>query len=488
MLPEAAGRHAASIELPENAYIAGRWIEADSGARVEVFNPSTGALIGSVPDMGAAEARRAIEAAAGAFPRWRGLLPQMRAALLKRWHDLIVAERETLARLMTREQGKPLREARGEIDYGASFVEWFAEEAKRLDGESPLSHLPSRRMTVRREPVGVVACVTPWNFPSAMLTRKAAAALAAGCTVVARPASETPFSALALAALAEQAGIPAGVFNVVTGDPETIVGEFCANPLVRAISFTGSTEIGKALIEQSAGTVKRVTMELGGHAPFIVFPDTDLDEAVAAAVDAKFQTTGQDCLAANRIYVHEAIYEDFVARFTAAVRRLKVGDGFDEGVDLGPLMHERAVAKCLHHVRDAVTKGARLTTAGAARRLFVEPAVLADVTPAMAIFHEETFGPVAALIRFSSEAEVVASANDSRYGLAAYLFTRDHDRICRLTDALETGMIAVNCVQMTGYPVPFGGVRESGLGREGGRHGIEEFTHLKYVCAAFRAA
>jgi aspartate-semialdehyde dehydrogenase len=472
--------------LREFAFIDGKWCGGES--LTAVANPSTGGLVGHVPDLGVAETRAAVAAAHRAFPGWARLLPQQRAGLLRRWFDLIVANREDLAVLMTLEQGKPLNDARGEIDYAASFVEWFAEEAKRVDGEMPMSHLPNRLMTVRREPVGVAACVTPWNFPAAMITRKAAAALAAGCTVVIRPASETPFSALALAELADRAGFPPGVFNVVTGDAATIAGELTANPLVRALSFTGSTEIGMKLMREGAGTLKRMSLELGGHAPFVVFGDIDLREAVDAAIEAKFQTGGQDCLAANRIYVDRAIYEPFVSRFAQQTEALRAGDGFDDGVAFGPLMHDRAVAKCAAQVADARGKGARLLAGGNHHGLFFAPTALADVTPEMTIFHEETFGPIAAIIPFDTEAEVIASANDSRYGLSAYIYTRDHDRICRLTEALKVGMIAVNCVKMTGYPIPFGGMRESGLGREGGHHAIDEFTDLKYVCAAYRPA
>jgi aspartate-semialdehyde dehydrogenase len=475
----------------EFAFVGGRWRAADGGACIAVTDPATGETIGHVPDLGIAETREAIDAVERAFAPWRALLPQERAKILRKWHDLIAANREDLATLITLEQGKPLAEARGEIDYAASFVQWFAEEARRLDGEMPMSHLPNRLMTVRREPVGVVAAVTPWNFPSAMITRKAAAALAAGCTVVVRPASETPFSALALAELAERAGFPPGVFSVVTGAPEPIVAELCANPLVRAVSFTGSTEIGKRLLRQGADTVKRMSMELGGHAPFIVFSDVDLEEAVEAAVAAKFQTSGQDCLAANRIFVHADIYDPFVARFAERAKALKVGNGFADGVEVGPLMHERAVGKCQAHVDDAVERGARLVAGGRKHvlgGLFYEPTVLAGCDEQMAIFREETFGPVAAIAGFETEAEVVQRANATEYGLAAYLYTRDHDRICRLTETLAAGMVAVNCVKMTGHPIPFGGIKQSGLGREGGRHGIEEFTQLKYVCAAYRAA
>ncbi len=472
--------------LREFAFIEGKWCGGDR--QIVVTNPSTGELVGHVPDLGAADTRRVIAAAQRAFPGWTALLPQQRAQMLRRWFDLIEANREDLAVLMTLEQGKPIADARGEIDYAASFVEWFAEEAKRIDGEMPMSHLPNRLMTVRREPVGVVGCVTPWNFPSAMITRKAAAALAAGCTVVVRPASETPFSALALAELADRAGLPAGVFNVVTGDAATVVGELTANPLVRALSFTGSTEIGMKLMREGAATLKRMSLELGGHAPFIVFDDVNLREAVDAAIAAKFQTSGQDCLAANRIYVQRGIYEAFLSRFAQRTAELRVGDGFDEGVSIGPLMHARAVAKCAAHIEDAMAKGARLLAGGTHHDLFFAPTAIADVTPDMDIFHEETFGPVAAIIPFDGEAEVIASGNDSRYGLSAYLYTCDHDRICRVTAALKVGMVAVNCVKMTGHPIPFGGVRESGLGREGGRHAIDEFTDLKYVCAAYRAA
>lgn len=477
--------------LREFAFIDGCWRSAGSGATLEVTDPATGETVGRVPNMGAGETREAIEAAEAAFPRWRAKLPQERAGILRAWHDLIMENREDLAILMTLEQGKPISEARGEIDYAASFVEWFAEEAKRLDGEMPASHLPNRIMTVRREPVGVTAAVTPWNFPSAMITRKAAAALAAGCPMIVRPASETPFSALALAELGERAGIPAGVFSVVTGEAEPIVSELCANPTVRALSFTGSTEVGKRLLRQGADTVKRMSMELGGHAPFILFPDVDLDAAVDAAVAAKFQTTGQDCLAANRIYVHGDVYDAFVARFAERVKALKVGNGLEEATEIGPLMHARAVAKCQAHVDDAVSQGARLLIGGSqpeAGSLFYPPTVLADADETMAVFREETFGPVAAVARFDTEDEVAGRANDTPYGLAAYLFTRDHDRICRMTGQLAYGMVAVNCVKMTGAPIPFGGVKESGLGREGGRHGIDEFTEVKYVCAAYKAA
>ena len=474
----------------EAAYIDGQWWAGQS-ARLEVTDPGSGAVIGMVPDCGAGEAREAIHAAQRVFPHWRNLLPQERAGLLRRWYELMLAHREELALIMTLEQGKPLAEARGEIDYAASFVEWYAEEAKRLHGETLASHLPHRQMLVQRVPVGVAVAFTPWNFPSAMITRKAAAALAAGCPMVVRPASESPFSALALAALAEQAGFPAGLFSVLTGEPGPICDTVMAAPEVRAVSFTGSTGIGKLLLRAGADSVKRMSMELGGHAPFILFDDVDLEAGVQAAIQAKFQTTGQDCLAANRIYVHKRHYEAFVARFSEATRRLRLGHGLAPNVDLGPLCHQRVVAKCAEQVSDALSRGARLTTGGNVSNLgslFFEPTVLADVTPGMAIAREETFGPVAAILPFNDEHEVLRQANATPYGLVAYLYTNDPDRRYRMSQELEFGMVAVNCVKITGSPIPFGGVKESGLGREGGHHGLDEYTELKYVCTAFRAA
>lgn len=470
----------------QEAFIDGRWCAADSGRTVDVFNPANGEVLGSIPNMQVAETQRAVSAARRAYPAWRELLPQQRTDLLSAWYRLILENKEDLAVLMTLEQGKPLAEARGEIDYAASFVQWFAEEAKRIYGETIPSHLLHRRMMVIREPVGVAAAVTPWNFPSAMITRKVSAALAVGCTMVVRPASETPYSALALAALAEQAGFPAGVLSVVTGDPEPIVGELCANPTVRALSFTGSTEVGRLLLSQGAPTIKKMSMELGGHAPFIVFPDADVEEAASGAVQAKFQTTGQDCLAANRIFVHQDRYQAFVERYAALTRQLKVGPGLEPGVEQGPLIDEKAVAKCEEHIEDAVAKGARVVAGGGRHKplggLFFQPTVLADVTPEMKIFREETFGPVAAVLPFTQEDEVIAAANDTEFGLAAYVYARDMGRIWRLVDALEYGIVAVNTYKMTGYPIPFGGMKQSGLGREGSRHGIDEYSELKYVC------
>lgn len=471
--------------LITRAYSDGAWIDSDQ--RIEVVNPSDGGVIGSVPRLLASHVEAAVTGARRALPAWRALLPRRRAEILMAWRDLMLEHREELATVMTLEQGKPLADARGEIDYGAEFVRWFAEEANRLYGDVIPSHLPSRKMMVQHEPLGVVALVTPWNFPSAMLTRKASAALAAGCTVVATPSNETPFSALALAALAEKAGMPAGVFSVLTGEPSEIVGELCRNPVVRGVSFTGSTRIGRLIAAQCAPTMKRLSMELGGHAPFIVFADADLDAAATAAVAAKFQTTGQDCLAANRIYVQRAVYDRFVSAFAERAAALKTADGFEADAELGPLMNKGALGKVTTHLEDAVAKGARLVTGGrahAAGPLFFEPTVLADVTPDMDIASEETFGPVAAILPFDTEDEVISSANDTEYGLVAYVFTKDIGRAYRVTDALEYGMVAVNTAKITGAPIPFGGVKQSGIGREGSKYGILEFTELKYICVA----
>jgi aspartate-semialdehyde dehydrogenase len=471
--------------LKEHAYVDGKWCAATAGGTVAVDNPADGARLGTVPAMSGAETRAAIDAAAAAFPRWSRLLPQRRAELLRAWHDAIRACREDLAVLMTLEQGKPLAEARGEIDYAASFVEWYAEEAKRVAADSYPSHLAGAEVAVRREPAGVAALVTPWNFPSAMITRKAAAALAAGCTAVVHPSSKTPFSALALAELADRAGLPAGVFNVVTGLPAPVVGEACANPAVRVLSFTGSTEIGRRLASACAPTLKRLVMELGGHAPFIVFADADLERAVESCVAAKFATSGQDCLAANRIYVERALYPRFAEAFAARAARLRVGPGLAPGSEIGPLIDARAVEKQERHVQDALARGARLLAGGgrhAAGPLFFAPTVLVDVPDSACIMREETFGPVAALAPFDREDEVVARANATEFGLVAYLHTRDHGRVQRLTRALEFGMVAVNRAKITGPSIPFGGVKQSGLGREGGSLGLEPFTEVKYLC------
>jgi succinate-semialdehyde dehydrogenase len=471
--------------LVSRAFIAGRWVGSDS--KIDVFNPSTGGWLGAVPRLGIDAVREAVNAAKLALPAWRARLPRQRGDVLMRWRELMLENREALAALMTLEQGKPLADARGEIDYGAEFVRWFAEEASRLYGETIPSHLPDRKMMVQREALGVVGLVTPWNFPSAMLTRKAAAALAVGCVAVATPSNETPFSALALAKLAEEAGMPPGVFSVVTGDPEDLVGELCRNPLVRGLSFTGSTRVGRLLAAQCAPSLKRVSLELGGHAPVLVFADADIEQAAIAAVAAKYQTSGQDCLAANRIFVQRSVYEPFIAAFTRHAQALVTADGFTPGAELGPLIHDLALSKTVANVEDAVAKGARLLAGGAphaAGPLFYQPTVLADVTPDMAIMREETFGPVAAIAPFDDEASVVEAANDTEYGLVAYVFTRDLSRASRLGDALEYGMVAVNTAKLTGAPIPFGGIKQSGLGREGSRHGVHEYTELKYICVA----
>lgn len=470
--------------LRDQSYIGGTWLSAQSGATFDVTNPASGDLLGRVASLSALESEAAVSSAQGAFDAWAALLPQERSAILRRWFDLILANKEDLAVIMTYEQGKPLSESRGEIDYAASFVEFYAEEAKRPDVESVTSHLHGAEVELWREPVGVAALITPWNFPSAMLTRKASAALAAGCTIVAHPSAETPFSALALAELGERAGIPAGVFNVITGDAATIVGRWTADHRVRALSFTGSTEIGRLLYRQSADTVKRLVLELGGHAPFLLFADADMDKAVKEAIGAKFATTGQDCLGANRFFVEKPVYETFCQRFAAATAALTVGAGIDDP-DMGPLMNERAVAKQEEHIADALAKGARLLTGGkrhAAGSLFFEPTVLADVPADALIMQEETFGPVAAICSFETEQEAVTRANDTEYGLIAYVHTQDPRRIYRTSRSLQFGMVAVNRTKVTGAPIPFGGVKQSGLGKEGSKLGLEAFTDVKYVC------
>ncbi|MBA3448028.1 MAG: NAD-dependent succinate-semialdehyde dehydrogenase [Pseudaminobacter sp.] len=482
---EALARLADRRLLREMAYIDGHWTASEAGRTFEVRNPSNGETVAWVAALGVSETTAAIDAASRAFPKWRALLPQQRSAILRDWYDLIIAAKEDLALLMTLEQGKPLAESRGEIDYAASFVEWYAEEAKRLNAESVTSHLPGAEMIVRREAIGVVGVVTPWNFPAAMLTRKAAAALAAGCTIVAHPSSETPLSALALAELGERAGLPTGVFNMVTGDAATIVSRFCEDSRVRALSFTGSTEIGRLIAAQCAPTMKRLVMELGGHAPLIVFEDANLDRAVDIAIDAKFATSGQDCLAANRIYVQRPIYDKFCEAYARRIAALKVGDGLSDGIDIGPLMHERAVVKVEEQVADAVGRGARILTGGKrhpAGNLFYQPTLIIDLDDAALIMREETFGPVAGVSRFDTEEEVVARANDTEYGLVAYVVTENGGRQLRMGHALDYGMVAINRVKITGAPIPFGGVKQSGIGREGSRHGMEAFTDLKYIC------
>ncbi|MGG7568028.1 NAD-dependent succinate-semialdehyde dehydrogenase [Rhodovulum sp. DZ06] len=466
------------------AYVGGKWIDGDGGATFAVSDPATGAHLGDVAALSAAQSAAAVDAAQAAFPAWSTALPQDRAAFLRRWHDMVVAAREDLARIMVLEQGKPLSEARGEIDYAASFLEFYAEEAKRPNIESVTSHLPDAEMELWLEPVGVAGLVTPWNFPSAMLTRKAAAALAAGCTVVAHPSAETPFSALALAELAERAGAPAGVFNVLTGEAPTVVGAWAGDSRVRALSFTGSTEIGRLLYRQSADTVKRLVLELGGHAPLIVFADADLDNAVEEAIKAKFATSGQDCLGANRIYVERPVYEAFCEAFAAKTRALSVGRGMDDP-EIGPLMNQGAVDKQAAQVADARAKGAKVLCGGETLPLgplFYAPTVLTDVPDDALIMREETFGPVAAIAPFDSEEEVTQKANATEYGLVAYVHSQDPRRIYRLSRALQFGMVAVNRTKVTGAPIPFGGTKQSGLGREGAREGMAAFMDIKYVC------
>ncbi|MFN3985601.1 MAG: NADP-dependent succinate-semialdehyde dehydrogenase [Rhodocyclaceae bacterium] len=465
--------------------INGEWTNADSGATLEIHNPATGDTIGTVPKMGAAETRRAIEAANAALPAWRALTAGARAKVLRRWFDLIVANQEDLAVLMTTEQGKPLTEARGEVLYAASFVEWFAEEGKRIYGDTIPGHQPDKRIVVTKEPIGVCAAITPWNFPLAMITRKAGPALAAGCTMVLKPASQTPYSALALAALAQQAGVPAGVFSVVTGSAGEIGGELTANPIVRKLTFTGSTEIGIKLAAQCAPTLKKLSLELGGNAPFIVFDDADLDAAVEGALASKYRNTGQTCVCANRLLVQDSVYDAFADKLAAAVAKLKVGNGLEAGTSQGPLIDMNAVEKVEEHIADAVAKGARVVAGGkrhALGRSFFEPTILADVTPAMLVAREETFGPVAPLFRFKDEAEAIHMANDTEFGLAAYFYAGAMNRVWRVSEALEYGIVGINTGIISTEVAPFGGMKASGLGREGSKYGIEDYLEIKYLC------
>jgi len=471
--------------LRQQGFIDGAWHGAADGSVVVIRDPADGSVVGEVPVMGAAETRQAIEAAARALPAWAKRTAKDRAAVLRRFAELMTANTDDLAVIMTREQGKPLAEAKGEIAYAASFLEWFAEEGKRVYGELIPTFRADARLMVLRQPVGVAAAITPWNFPAAMITRKLGPALAAGCTFVCKPAPQTPFSALALAELAARAGLPAGVFNVVTGDAEAIGGELTSNPRVRKLSFTGSTAVGKKLIAQCAGTVKKVSMELGGNAPFIVFDDADLDAAVQGAMASKYRNTGQTCVCANRFFVQSGVYEAFAAKLVAAVSTLRVGAGLSGPTEQGPLIDARALAKVESHVADALGKGARIATGGKRHALggnFYEPTVLLDVVPGMRIAREETFGPVAPLFRFDTEEEVVRMANDTESGLAAYFYTRDLARSWRVQEALEYGIVGVNTGLFSTEVAPFGGVKESGLGREGSRHGIDEYTEMKYVC------
>jgi succinate-semialdehyde dehydrogenase / glutarate-semialdehyde dehydrogenase len=471
--------------LKQQCYVDGRWIGADDGASTEVKNKATGAVLGTVPRCGAAETRRAIDAAKAAFPAWAAKPAKERGKILRRLADLMVANTEDLGRLMTAEQGKPLAEAKGEVGYAASFYEWFGEEGRRLYGDLIPSAQPDKRLFAMRQPVGVVGAITPWNFPAAMITRKAGAALAAGCTIVIKPAESTPFSALAQAELAARAGVPAGVFNVVTGRAAAIGGELTSNPRVAKITFTGSTEIGKLLMQQCAGTVKKVSLELGGNAPFIVFDDADLDAAITGAIASKYRNTGQTCVCANRLLVQAGIYDAFVAKLIEATRKLRVGDGLAGPTEQGPLIDANAVLKVEEHIADALAKGAKLVLGGkrhALGRTFFEPTILTDVTPAMKVAREETFGPVAPIFRFASEADALRMANDTEFGLAAYFYTRDISRAWRVAEGLEYGIVGLNTGIISTEEAPFGGWKESGIGREGSRYGILDFTELKYLC------
>jgi succinate-semialdehyde dehydrogenase/glutarate-semialdehyde dehydrogenase len=469
----------------QQCYIDGAWVDADDKATVPVYNPADGAQIGTVPKLGRAETRRAIEAANAALPGWRAKTAKERAAILRKWFELMLANQEDLAILMTVEQGKPLAESRGEIGYGASFIEWFAEEAKRVYGDTIPSQSPDRRIVVIKQPIGVCAAVTPWNFPNAMITRKAGPALAAGCTMVIKPASMTPYSAIALCELAERAGIPKGVINVVTGPAGPIGEELTTNPLVRKFTFTGSTEVGKQLMAQCAGTVKKVSLELGGNAPFIVFDDADLDSAVEGAMASKYRNTGQTCVCANRLFVQDGVYDAFAAKFASKVAEMKVGNGLEDGVSQGPLIDMKAVEKVEEHIADALGKGARVLTGGKRHEKggqYFQPTVLADVTPKMKVTREETFGPVAPLYRFKTEQELLALANDTEYGLAAYFYSRDIGRIWRVAEGIESGIVVINVGIISTEVAPFGGVKESGIGREGSKYGMEEFLEVKYLC------
>jgi succinate-semialdehyde dehydrogenase/glutarate-semialdehyde dehydrogenase len=468
----------------DRCYVDGQWVEADSRARIKVDNPADGALVGTVPEMGAAETRRAVDAANAALPAWRAMTAKDRSVILRKWHDLMVANADDLAAILTAEQGKPLAEAKSEVLYGASFIEWFAEEAKRIYGDVIPSPTPDKRIVVIKQGIGVVAAITPWNFPNAMITRKAGPALAAGCTMVLKPASQTPYSALALAELAARAGVPKGVFNVITGKASAIGAEFTSNPIVRKITFTGSTEIGRVLMRQSADQIKKLGLELGGNAPFIVFDDADLDAAAAGAIVSKYRNNGQTCVCANRIYVQDSVYDAFAAKLAEKVRTLKVGKGTDAGVVLGPLIDDAAVAKVEEHVADAVAKGAKVTVGGKRHALggrFYEPTILTGVTKDMKVTNEETFGPVAPLFRFKDEADVVAQANDTEFGLASYFYARDMGRVWRVAEALEAGIVGVNTGLISTEVAPFGGVKQSGLGREGSKYGIDDFVQIKYI-------
>ncbi len=469
----------------QQCYIDGTWQDADSGETVEVTNPADGSVLGTVPKMGAAETRRAIEAAEKAFPAWAAKTAKERATILRRWYDLMMENQDDLGKLMTLEQGKPLAEAKGEIAYGGSFIEWFAEEGKRIYGDTIPQHQPDKRIVVIKQPIGVTAAITPWNFPNAMITRKAGPALAAGCPMVVKPATATPYSALALCELAERAGVPAGILSVVTGSSGAIGGEMTSNPIVRKLTFTGSTEVGKILMEQCAATVKKTSMELGGNAPFLVFDDADLDAAVEGAIMSKFRNTGQTCVCANRILVQDGVYDAFSEKLAAKVKEMKVGSGLDAGVNIGPLIDVQGLEKVEEHVTDAVSKGAKVVAGGQRHALggtFFEPTVLTGVTTKMKVTYEETFGPVAPLFRFTTDEEGVAMANDTVFGLAAYFYARDMGRVWRVSEGLESGIVGINTGIISTEVAPFGGVKESGIGREGSKYGIDDYLEMKYLC------
>lgn len=471
--------------LRQACYLDGTWCAADSGAVLSVTNPANGEQLGTIPKMGTMETRRAVEAAGAALPAWRAKTAKERAVILRRWFELMMANQEDLAIIMTAEQGKPLAESRGEITYAASFIEWFAEEGKRIYGDTIPSYARDKRIVVIKEPIGVCAAITPWNFPSAMITRKAGPALAAGCTMVVKPATATPYSALALAELGERAGIPAGVFSVITGSSKEIGDELTSNPIVRKLTFTGSTEVGKQLTAQCAETMKKVSMELGGNAPFIVFDDADLDAAVEGAVASKYRNTGQTCVCTNRLLVQAGVYDTFAQKLATAVAAMKVGDGLKGEVQQGPLIDEASVQKVEEHIADAVAKGASIALGGKRHELggtFFQPTILCNVTPQMLVAHEETFGPVAPLFKFETEAQAIRMANDTEFGLASYLYTRDIGRVWRVSEALEYGMVGINTGLVSTEVAPFGGVKESGIGREGSKYGIEEFVEVKYLC------
>jgi len=469
----------------QQCYLNGQWCDADGGETCDVTNPATGEKIGTVPKMGAAETRRAIAAADAAWPAWRAKTGKERSAVLRRWNDLMLANADDLALIMTREQGKPLPEAKGEIVYAASFIEWFAEEAKRINGDTMSSPWADRRIVVIKQPIGVCAAITPWNFPAAMITRKVGPALAAGCPMVLKPALATPYSALALAVLAERAGVPAGIFSVLTGSSGAIGGEMTSNPTVRKLTFTGSTDVGSLLMQQCAKTIKKLSLELGGNAPFIVFDDADLDAAVEGAIVSKYRNAGQTCVCANRLYVQDGVYEAFANKLVAAVEKLKVGNGVEPGVVQGPLIDAAAVAKVEQHIADALAKGGRLLTGGKRHALggsFFQPTVIADATPEMMVAREETFGPLAPLFRFKTDAEAIALANDTEFGLASYFYSRDIGRIWRVAEGLESGMVGINTGLISNEIAPFGGVKQSGLGREGSKYGMDDYLVIKYLC------